>query len=101
MSDRGMVKWMPYQSLVEQSSFLTRMRYEKNKRPRPHISSDRAREINEILVTYEGEEVAARYYHDGYLYDLIGTITKIDALYRRLWINGILIPFPDLIDLQR
>ena len=58
MSDRGMVKWMPYQSLVEQTSFLARMRYEKNKKPRPHISSDRAREINEILVTYEGEEVA-------------------------------------------
>lgn len=101
MSDRGMVKWMPYQSLVEQSSFLARMRYEKNKKPRPHISSDRAREINEILVTYEGEEVAACYYHDGYLYDLTGRISKIDALYHRLWINGILIPFPDLIDLRR
>ena len=34
MNDRGMVKWMPYQSLVEQSSFLARMRYEKNKKPR-------------------------------------------------------------------
>ena len=76
MSDRGMVKWMPYKSLVEQTSFLARMRYEKNKKPRPHISSDRAREINEILVTYEGEEVAARYYHDGYLYDLTGRISR-------------------------
>ena len=31
MSDRGMKKWAPFASLIEQSEFLEQMHYEKNK----------------------------------------------------------------------
>ena len=34
-NDRGMVKYQPYKSLVEQSAILARMRYEKNKQSKP------------------------------------------------------------------
>ena len=98
---RGMVKWLPYQSLTPQASILAEMRYEKNKRPRPHIASDRAEEINEILVHYASEEVKAQYWEDGYLKDLLGVIKKIDATFRYLILNGKRIDFVNLIDLQR
>ena len=41
MSDRGMMKWAPYRSLVEQSEFLEQMRYQKNKKDRPTLTEDR------------------------------------------------------------
>ena len=99
--DRGMMKWLPYQSLTEQATILARMRYEKNKIPRPHISSDRAKEINEILVSYHGEPLLAKYYEDGYLHRLQGIITRIDALAKFLLFGDKRIEFKNLIDLQR
>ncbi len=99
--DRGMMKWMPYQSLVEQSSVLARMRYEKNKTPRPHIARERAEEINEILVHYSREEVDAKYWEDGYLYHAIGVIDSISSYSRSLRIGRKTIEFINLIELQR
>ena len=98
-SDRGMMKWMPYKSLTEQSVVLSRLLYEKRKTPRPQISSDRAEEINEILVGYHHEPVRAKYWEDGYLHYLEGIISCIDALTKSLCIAGKKILFPNLIDL--
>lgn len=100
-SDRGMMKWMPYQSLVEQSSFLAVMRHQKARISKPRISSERAEKINEILTTYCGEEVKAKYYDDGFLHFLDGTISKIDATWRYILLQGKRIEFRNLIDLDR
>lgn len=99
--DRGMMKWMPYQSLIEQGSALARMRYEKSKSPRPHIARERAEEINEIIAHYARERVRARYWEDGYLYRIEGTIDDICVYSRCLRIHGKTIPFANLIELQR
>ncbi len=97
--DRGMMKYAPYKSLVEQSTILARMRYEKGKRPRPLISSDVARDINEIIVNYQGEEVSAEYYEDGYRHNIEGVIEKISKTFRFLIIEGKQIAFVDLLKL--
>ncbi|MBP5217289.1 MAG: YolD-like family protein [Bacilli bacterium] len=99
--DRGMMKWAPYQSLVEQATSLALMRRKKQKVERPLVASDQAEEINEILVHYAKEEVAARYWEDGCLYDVSGIISKIDAVYHFLVLNGKKILFRDLIRLSR
>ena len=52
MSDRGMKKWAPFSSLIEQSTCLEEMRYQKNKIEKPLISIEKAREINEILTNF-------------------------------------------------
>lgn len=99
--DRGMMKWEPYRSLNEQSSFLSKMLYEKNKIQKPQMAKEKAEEINEILCHYSGEEVTATYFDDGYLYSLTGTILKIDAVYRFLTIDEKRIAFRSLTDLVR
>ena len=55
MSDRGMKKWAPFSSLIEQSTCLEKMRFEKNKIEKPKISNERAEKINAILSNYKGE----------------------------------------------
>lgn len=99
--ERGMVKYQPYQSLVDQASILSRVRYEKNKKPKPRISSDMAEEINEILTHYAREEVRALYYEDGYVYPLIGKISRIDVFERSMTMEGKRIPFSRLVGLER
>lgn len=100
-SDRGMVKYQPYKSLVEQSAILSRMLYEKNKQPKPLISSDRAEEINEILVHYAHEDVRLEYWDDGYRYALFGIMDRIDVSRRTIQMEGKSIPFSKLVNLER
>ena len=99
--ERGMMKYQPYQSLVEQSAILARMRYEKGKIPKPLISADRSEEINEILVHYQREPVDAEYFEDGYRHRIQGVIHRIDSLWKFLIIEGKRIPFSMLLNLER
>lgn len=73
----------------------------KSRISKPRISSERAEKINEILTTYCGEEVKAKYYDDGFLHFLDGTISKIDATWRYILLQGKRIEFRNLIDLDR
>ena len=56
MSDRGMKKWAPYKSLVEQEKYLKKAHDDNEKIERPILSSDEMEEINEKLVNYSNEE---------------------------------------------
>lgn len=99
--DRGMMKYMPYQSLVEQATYLAKMRYQRNKTPKPLVASDQAEEINEILVHYQGEDVQATYWEDGYLHAFRGVIRRIDAFGRFLLFGEKRVAFTNLIRLCR
>ena len=87
MSDRGMKKWAPYKALIEQEPILNKLRKEKTKVDKPRISSDEAENINDILVNYHGEELEIQYYRDGYVFNKVITIRKIDVLNKKLLIN--------------
>lgn len=98
--DRGMMKWAPYQSLVDQATSLALMRRRKNKIPKPSVSSDQAAEINEILVNYRGEILSATYWKDGFLFEVRGRIKKIDTLFAYLLLEDTKIELRNLIRLR-
>lgn len=100
MKDRGMMKWAPYKSLDQQADFLAKMAYERGKRERPLHSSEEAATINDVLVNYHGESVFLRYYDDGYYQDIQANITKIDSIYKCLWIADTKIAFRDIVELR-
>ncbi len=85
--ERGMVKWAPYKSLVEQATYLAKMRNEKNKVDKPRISSDQADDINRILTEYSGERVYAKYWKNGYIYEVYGQIDKIETYERYIVVD--------------
>ena len=97
--DRGMMKYAPYQSLIEQSASLRKLRYNKNKKEKPAISNERAEEINSVLTNYDNENVIIRFYEDGYLYYIEGKIEKIEPMYRYLLIREKKIEFKNLIEI--
>lgn len=98
MSERGMKKWAPFSSLIEQSTCLEKMRYERNKIDKPSISNDRANKINEILKNYHGQEIKIKYYYDGYLFEIKTTIIKIESTQRALVTSKGIIPLSNIID---
>ena len=99
--NRGMKKWAPYKSLNEQYDYISKMLYEKNKCEKPKISMETAEEINEILVNYHKQDLKITYYEDGYVFDLIAPIFKIDVLNKRLYLDRTsFIDFSNLLNLE-
>lgn len=100
MSDRGMKKWLPFSSLVEQASYLDKMLYEKYKVEKPRISVEQARKIDRILKEYDGSILNMKIYVDGYLYTYEGIIEKIDVSKKLIFLKDIYLPIKNIIDIE-
>lgn len=100
MSNRGMKKWAPFSSLVEQSTVLEEMFYEKGKQEKPSISSERAAKINQILTNYHGETLRISYYYDGYVYQLVSPIKRVDTYNRKLIFEERNIAFTNIVNID-
>lgn len=100
MADRGMKKWLPFSSLVEQGSFLDKMIYEKNKIEKPRVSVEQARKIDRLLKEYDGSNIEMKIYVDGYLYKYYGKIEKIDVSRKQIYLEDIHIPIKNIIDIE-
>ena len=102
MSERGMKKWAPYKSLIEQEKYLNKL-HETNQRTEKHqISSDEAELINEVLVNYQGEELQIIYWKNNKI-DTISTILKkIDPENKKIVLQDRrTISFNEIIKLER
>ena len=99
-SDRGMIKWAPFQSLKEQAVYLKRMRDERHKIEKPIILQDKIEEINEVLSSYHGEEVCIQFYQCGLIKFERGEITRMDPYQNRIHINEKDIPLKDVLDIE-
>lgn len=84
MSDRGIKKWAPYKSLVEQGESISKMESALEVASRPILSPDQEEEINSILVNYNGQFLNIKYYHNKKIYAVKAHILKIDLDNRRL-----------------
>ena len=88
MSDRGIKKWAPYKSLVEQDFTLKEQKNKVEKVEKPTISAEFAEEINEILVNYHGEELLIEYYRNGTIFSINDTIKKINQYEKKLVLSS-------------
>ena len=101
MSDRGMKKWAPFSSLIEQATCLEEMKYQRNKVSKPVLTEDQMEKINYVLQSYQkGQVVKIKFYHDGYLYVINTTIKRIDLENRKLILEKGKLDFSNLIDID-
>lgn len=102
MSERGMKKWAPYKSLIEQEKYLKKAHDNNNKQTRPQISSDEAEMINEILTNYQGEELEISYWRNEKINTVSSILVKIDVDNKKIVLpERKTIYFKELIDLKR
>jgi hypothetical protein len=78
MSDRGMKKWAPYASLIEQKGTIRRMKHTRNQSSKPLLSSDRAQELNEMILMSIGKTIVVQWYEDGHINECTTVVTKLD-----------------------
>ena len=102
MSERGMKKWAPYKSLIEQEKYLKKASNDNRKQVRPTLSSDEAELINEILVNYHGEELIISYWRNEKINTMSTTLKKIDEINKKIILpDRKTILFAELINLER
>ena len=101
MSDRGMKKWAPFSSLIEQATCLEEMKYQRNKIAKPVLTEDQIEKINFVLQSYKkGQIVNIKFYNDGYLYIVSTLIKRIDLKNRKLILEKGKLDFSNLIDIE-
>ncbi|HKL72878.1 MAG TPA: YolD-like family protein [Candidatus Onthovivens sp.] len=101
MSDRGMKKWLPFSSLVEQGETLKKMLYEKNKISKPLVSIERARKIDTLLKDYNYlDTLHLTIFFDGYLYEVNKKIVRIDLNKKIIVFDNYFIKINDIIDIE-
>ena len=102
MSDRGMKKWAPYKSLVEQEKYLNKVSDDNKKVEKPQISSDEVELINEILVNYHEEELLITYWRNSKINTISAILKKIDAENKKIVLQDRrTIYFTEIIKLER
>lgn len=99
MTDRGMMKWAPYKSLVEQAECLEELRYKRNKVDKPILCTDQMVKINAILEHYRGQTLKFVFYNDGYIYQISTTIKSIDKYRKVLILPEGELAFSNIIDI--
>ena len=101
MSDRGMKKWAPYSSLIEQATCLEQMKYQRNKIERPILTDDQKEKINYALQSYKkGQIIKIKFFHDGYLYEINTSIKRIDLENHVLVLENGKLDFINIIDID-
>ena len=102
MSERGMKKWAPYKSLVEQEKYLKKIHDDQEKIEKPQISSDEAELINEILMNYQGEELTIEFWRNNKINTISAVLKKIDPENKKIVLQDRrTIYFSEIIKLER
>lgn len=101
MSDRGMKKWMPFCSIIEQKDYLNKMKQDKNNVELPILSEDQQTEINDLLSNYSSEMVNVSYYKCGKILNKKGIITQINRIDKYIKINSSLIKLENIIFIKK
>lgn len=98
---RGMIKWLPFKSLVGQEKYIDRLKEDKAKIEKPILGIDEIEEINRELISLKtGDKIKVTYFEDGRLVDEEDSLKKIDINNKRIILENNIIKINDIIFLK-
>ena len=101
MSDRGMKKWAPYKSLIEQEIFINKMRVNKSKIEKPILCDEEMDKINYYLTEKRNKTLIFSIYEDGYIYEIETKIKTIDQYSESIvFENNLKVNIYDIVDIK-
>ncbi len=100
--DRGMIKWMPFNSLINSKEVVKSLIHEKSKITKPIISEEESKNIEELIIEafYMQSPVLISYYQNGYIYKIKSYIKKIDQIQNLIYLNATKILFQQIISVK-
>lgn len=100
--DRGIVKWLPFNSLVSNKEVLYKVLKDKGKQTRPILSDDEISYIEKSIIDayYTKDTIKITYYKNGYLYEEYGNVKKIDSPNKLIYFNNLKLLFNQIIEVS-
>ena len=88
--DSGMVKWMPFNSLMNGRIIVNNLLDEKSKIKMPILSDDEIGEIENNIINayYTQNKIIITYYKNGYLLKTKSLIKKIDYTRKIIYLDN-------------
>jgi len=90
MTERGIIKWQPFDSCYSSSKIIKDINSKKNKVNFPILSEDQLYSIEEKIFTalHLNEIIKLEYFFDGKILNITGKINYIDSNQKKLIINN-------------
>ena len=87
--DRKMMKWMPFNALLEQSDYLKELLYGKTRKAMPILSPDQEADLNyQLEIAYLfNSQIIVSYFKDGNILEIVGKIIRTDLYKKLIFIN--------------
>jgi hypothetical protein len=89
--DRKMMKWMPFNALLEQGDYIQDLLKGRERLAMPSLSPDQLAELNYNFeeAFYTGKEVEVKYYENYRYLKTVGRITHIDQYNKLLFVGDL------------
>ena len=102
MNDRGMIKWAPFNSVVNSKEMTNELIKERQKVNIPELSDDNYHDIEDTIVKayFTKAAVTITYFENGYLYTITDKIKKIDQIYKLIYLNTKKLLFKQIIKIS-
>ncbi len=103
MHDRGMIKWAPFNSVIDSKSLVKELIYDKAKIDKPALSDEQINYLeNKIFESlFNVIPIEITIYQNGYLKIIKGTVKKIEKVQRKIILdNGKNIYFCEIVKIK-
>ena len=89
-NDRGMIKWAPFNSLMNGKKIVNSLLFEKGKINKPNISEEEKNILEEKIIEayYCQNIILITYYKDGFLLKTKAKVKKIDSVYKTIYLSN-------------
>ena len=102
MHERGMIKWMPFNSVVSSKEIINSILKDKSKISMP-ILSEEQKDVNEqklLIAYYSKSKINISYYQNGNINLINSHIKKIDFTYHNIYFENKTILFDQIVSLN-
>ncbi len=100
--DRKMMKWMPFNALLEQGDHIVDLLNGRTKKEMPILSIDQQSELNyklEVAYLFKNE-VIIKYFRDGAIYEIEGVISRTDIYNKLIFVDEAFVSALQIINIE-
>lgn len=100
--DRKMMKWMPFNALLEQGDHIVDLLNGRRKKEMPILSVDQQSELNyklEVAYLFKNE-VLITYFRDDEIYKIQGVISRTDIYNKLIFIDEAFVSALQIINIE-
>ena len=89
-TDRGIIKWQPFNSIVEEEKLIKKVIQEKNKIQKPYLSPEQILENENKIIEafYEQLWIEIYYFENGFIKKTKSQINQLDAVFKKIYLRN-------------